>query len=60
MEVRPDVIRVIGGNVGDTVSMKSMTRSGDNLQDYALDANGHIKAGQGVIAVLKNRAGLAG
>lgn len=60
VEVRPDVIRVIGGNVGDTVSMKSMTRSGDNLQDYALDANGHIKAGQGVIAVLKNRAGLAG
>jgi len=53
VEVTPDVVRVIGGNVGDTVAL------GTSPQEYDLDANGFIQAGQGVIALLKNRAGLA-
>jgi hypothetical protein len=57
VEVTPDVVRVMGGNVGDTVSMREFTASGDNLQEYNLDQNGFIKPGQRVIAVLKNRAG---
>jgi hypothetical protein len=47
----------MGGNVGDTVSMREFTASGDNLQEYNLDQNGFVKPGQRVIAVLKNRAG---
>lgn len=54
VEVTPDVVRVLGGNVGDTVSL------GKELQEYALDGNGFLKPGQRVIALLKNRAGLAG
>ncbi len=52
VEVTPDVVRVIGGNVGDTVSL------GGDIQEYDLDADGFIKPGQKVIALLKNRAGL--
>ncbi|TDF84423.1 DUF2272 domain-containing protein [Pseudomonas sp. H9] len=52
VEVTPDVVRVLGGNVSDTVSL------GGDLQEYRLDAEGYIEAGQRVIALLKNRAGL--
>lgn len=52
VEVRPDVIRVLGGNVSDTVTF------GGDLQEYHLDAEGYIKPDQRVIALLKNRAGL--
>jgi hypothetical protein len=52
IEVTPDVVRVVGGNIGDTVTM------GGDLQEYHLDADGFIKPGQQVIALLKNRAGL--
>lgn len=55
VEVRPGMIRVMGGNVGQTVSLSSFS-GGDNLQEYELDANGFIKPGQKVIALLKNRA----
>jgi len=55
VEVTDHIARVLGGNVGDTVSMRSMS-SGDDLQEYQLDANGFIAPGQKVIAVLKNRA----
>lgn len=58
VEVRSGVVRVIGGNVGDTVSVKSVNSKGQDSQDYMLDATGHIGAGQGVIALLKNRAGV--
>lgn len=54
VEITPDVVRVMGGNVSDTVSM-----AGD-IQEYELDADGFIKPGQRVIALLKNRAGLVG
>lgn len=50
IEVREKVVRVMGGNVGDTVSM-----AGD-IQEYELDANGFLKPGQKIIALLKNRA----
>jgi hypothetical protein len=53
VEVTPDVVRVVGGNIGDTVTM------GGDLQEYHLDANGYIESGQQVIALLKNRAGLS-
>lgn len=52
VEVTPDVVRVVGGNVGDSV------RLGDGLQEYALTADGYLKSGQGIIALLKNRAGV--
>jgi len=52
VEVTPDVARVLGGNVSDTVTMSS------DLQEYRLDSEGFIEPGQRVIAVLKNRAGL--
>lgn len=52
VEVTPDVVRVVGGNVGDTVTL------GGDLQEYNLDADGFIKPDQRVIALLKNRAGL--
>jgi hypothetical protein len=51
VEVTPDVVRVIGGNVRDTVSFAT------GAQEYDLDGDGFIKPGQGVIALLKNRAG---
>lgn len=54
VEVTPDVVRVTGGNVDDTVLL------GGDLQEYDLDTNGFIKPGQRVIALLKNRAGLTG
>lgn len=53
VEVTPDVVRVIGGNVGDTVSMRGA------IQEYDLTADGFIKPNQRVISLLKNRAGLA-
>ncbi|MDD2056844.1 DUF2272 domain-containing protein [Pseudomonas sp. GD03860] len=53
VEVTPDVARVLGGNVSDTVTMSS------DLQEYQLDANGFLEPGQRIIALLKNRAGLA-
>lgn len=52
VEVTPDVVRVIGGNVSDTVML------GTDIQEYELDADGFIKPNQRVIALLKNRAGL--
>ncbi|HEX6740934.1 MAG TPA: DUF2272 domain-containing protein [Sphingomicrobium sp.] len=51
VEITPDVARVIGGNVQDTVSF------GRSVQEYDLDEDGFIKPGQGVIALLKNRTG---
>ncbi len=54
VEARPDMVRVVGGNVGNTVSL------GGPSQEYELDANGFIRPNQGVIALLKNRAGLPG
>ena len=56
VEVTSHVARVIGGNVGDTVSMRRFTASGDDLQEYRLDPDGLIRSGQRVIAILKNRA----
>ncbi|MDE3819713.1 DUF2272 domain-containing protein [Sinorhizobium meliloti] len=50
VEVTPDVVRVIGGNVSDTVTL------GGDLQEYELDPQGFIKPNQRVIALLKNRA----
>lgn len=54
VEVTTHVARVIGGNVGDTVSMR--TSGADDLQEYDLDQDGFLADGQKVIAVLKNRA----
>ncbi|WP_157215920.1 DUF2272 domain-containing protein [Flavisphingomonas formosensis] len=51
VEVTPDVVRVIGGNVGNTVAL------GTADQEYELDANGFLKPGQKIIALLKNRTG---
>jgi hypothetical protein len=56
VEVTSNVARVIGGNVGDTVTMRSFDRSGDNIQEYDLDQDGYLREGQKIIAVLKNRA----
>ncbi|HEY8262518.1 MAG TPA: DUF2272 domain-containing protein [Methylosinus sp.] len=56
VEVTPAVARVIGGNVGNTVSMRRIDQTGDDIQEYSLDANGYIAPGQSVIAILKNRA----
>lgn len=46
VEVKPDIVRVIGGNVSDSVNMK----------EYRLDKDGYLKEGQKIIALLKNRA----
>ena len=54
VEVKPDIVRVLGGNVSDTVTF------GGDLQEYELDADGFLKPNQRVIAILKNRAGSAG
>lgn len=51
VEVTSDVARVLGGNVGNTVTM-----AGD-LQEYELNNEGFIKQDQNVIAILKNRTG---
>jgi hypothetical protein len=51
VEVTPDVVRVVGGNVQDTVSL------GRDIQEYELDGGGFLKPGQRIIALLKNRAG---
>lgn len=53
VEVTPDVVRVMGGNISDTVSMAR------DIQEYELDADGFVKPGQRVIGLLKNRAGIA-
>jgi len=55
VEVREHVIRVMGGNVSNTVSMKEFSGT-DDLQEYELDANGFLKPGQAIIALLKNRS----
>lgn len=52
VELTPDVVRVIGGNVSDSV------RLGGDVQEYTLGPDGYILPGQGVIAILKNRAGI--
>lgn len=52
VEVTPDVVRVLGGNVDDSVRLSG------GLQEYALTEEGYLKSGQGIIALLKNRAGL--
>lgn len=52
VEVTPDVVRVLGGNVGDTVGF------GTRLQEYHLSSDGFLKPDQGIIALLKNRAGI--
>lgn len=52
VEVTPDVVRVLGGNISDSV------RLGGGLQEYALSEDGYLKPGQRIIALLKNRAGL--
>lgn len=44
------IVRVVGGNVSNTVRM-----SGD-IQEYDLDNDGFLKHGQSIIALLKNRA----
>ncbi len=54
LEVTPDVVRVLGGNVGNTVAY------GTSGQEYELTPDGFIEPGQGVIALLKNRTGVAG
>ncbi len=51
VEVKEDVVRVLGGNVSNTVGF------GTHLQEYHLTLDGHLKDGQGIIALLKNRAG---
>lgn len=61
VEVTPGVARVIGGNVADTVALRHVNAvSGDDIQEYLLDESGFIRDGQGVIAILKNRAHLTG
>lgn len=50
LEVTQDVVRVLGGNVGDTVAF------GIDVQEYELDKDGFIKPGQRIISLLKNRA----
>ena len=54
VEVTPDVVRVMGGNVGNTVAF------GSGLQEYDLTDAGFLRPGQNIIALLKNRAGLDG
>lgn len=49
VEVTSNVVRVIGGNISDTVSMA------DGIQEYKLE-NGFIAPEQKVISLLKNRA----
>ncbi|MEG0349023.1 MAG: DUF2272 domain-containing protein [Acinetobacter sp.] len=45
VEVTSDVVRVIGGNVNDSVRIK----------EYGLDSEGYILENQGIISLLKNR-----
>lgn len=53
VEATTEFVRVVGGNVNDSVSM-SYGVSGRATQEYQLDKNGFIKRDQGVIAILKN------
>lgn len=55
VEVRQNIVRVLGGNVGDTVSMSSFS-GGDDLQEYTLDSSGFLAPGQRIIALLRNRS----
>ncbi|MCB1489008.1 MAG: DUF2272 domain-containing protein [Bauldia sp.] len=55
VEVRRHIVRVMGGNVGNTVSI-SRWSGGDDLQEYDLDNDGFLKPGQRIIALLKNRS----
>ena len=55
VEVTDGVARVIGGNIGDSVSMQQNS-GGDNIQEYDLTEGGFLQTGQNVIAILKNRA----
>ncbi len=55
VEVTSDVVRVVGGNVGNTVSIERY-RGNDDIQEYELDSDGYLRDGQSIIAVLKNRA----
>jgi len=48
VEVQKDIVRLIGGNVRDSVRMV----------EYKLDKNGYIARGQKIICILKNRAHL--
>lgn len=50
VEVTDTVVRVIGGNVGDTVSLS------DGIKEYRLSADGYLASGQRIMAVLKNRS----
>lgn len=52
VEVTPDVVRVLGGNVSNTVNM------GTDLQEYEIDSDGYLKPNQKIICLLKNQAGL--
>ncbi|MDP4026823.1 DUF2272 domain-containing protein [Methylobacterium sp. NEAU 140] len=52
VEVTPDAVRVLGGNVGDTVGF------GTRLQEYHVGSDGHLIPDQGIIALLKNKAGI--
>ena len=56
-EMLDNSIRVLGGNVGNTVTMSNPSGTGDT-QEYELDSDGYIKPGQKVIAILKNRSRL--
>lgn len=46
VEVTAGVARVIGGNVGDTVSMRRINAAGDDIQEYELDASGFLRDGR--------------
>ncbi|MFK3710167.1 DUF2272 domain-containing protein [Leclercia adecarboxylata] len=46
VEIKADVVRVLGGNVSNSV----------NMREYRLDKEGFLQEGQGIIAILKNRA----
>lgn len=56
VEVTSHVVRVMGGNVANTVSMERFNSVGDDIQEYELDNDGFIAPGQKVIAVLSNRS----
>ena len=56
VEVTPELVKVIGGNISNTVSYSSGTAG--SYRVFALTPEGLISSGQGVIALLKNRAAL--
>lgn len=55
VEVTDRVVRVMGGNVRDTVST-STPHAPFDIQEYELATDGQLRSGQGLIALLKNRA----